>query len=735
MPTSSIQLVPGWLVTAAAVGWRLLVTIGIVLVALVVAYTIPVSTTATLVSLVFAATLAPTAMRLRARGLSRPRGAARTVGAGGALVIGVVVILVVILIPDLKAIAAAVGDGITDLRTSLMALGPPAIMTQVIDRLADSVRSALAPDVAALVGSLADVGTVLVLGTFLTYFLLADGDRGWRWAMGSMQAWQAEAVMDSAMTGLVRVAWYMRRTALLAVLDAAVVFVVLGLFGVPLAGSLAAVAFVAGFVPYLGAVAGGAIVGLAALAFGGPVPAVVVLIALLGSWILATRLLAGTALGGGSDLNPVLVLVAIPAGLALFGLLGLIALLPVTVFALAVWRSVISALERAPAAHPAAGADDDAAAAEAEASELPAGVPLWLERVAQWSWRGLVLAGLAWLVISLVVRVPQVVVPTLIAVVFAATLLPVVDRLERRGWGRGLASAVSTAAVIVFVVVSIGAAIGLTIGPMQQVVQAAAEGASDLDLDWLKDAILDAGSGVQLDVSALLTGTAGVMIGVLLSVLMAFFFLRDGRRWWRSAIARLADGRRGPVGEAGRRATDVLAGYMVGTAAISAFGGITSGLIMVVLGLPLAVPITVIGFFAGFIPYIGSFITTALALMVTVAFGTTTDVVVMLIFTVIFNIAQGNFVTPIVYGRSLSLHPAIVLMAIPVGNEVAGVLGMFLVVPAAAMVAATWRLLPAAIDAAGVPPPAGEPHEADGAPAPAEAAPPADAASPAPAGT
>ena len=214
---------------------------------------------------------------------------------------------------------------------------------------------------------------------------------------------------------------------------------------------------------------------------------------------------------------------------------------------------------------------------------------------------------------------------------------------------------------------------------------------------------------------------------------MAFFFLRDGRVWWRGAVARVASDRRAPVGEAGRRAIDVLAGYMVGTAAISAFGGITSGLIMVVLGLPLAVPITVIGFFAGFIPYIGSFITTGLALMVTLAFGTTTDVVVMLIFTVVFNIAQGNFVTPIVYGKSLSLHPAIVLMAIPVGNEVAGIMGMFLVVPAAAMVAATWRLLLTAIDATRTPPGPDEPALARSRAPAARRAPARRGGSPAPA--
>ncbi len=131
---------------------------------------------------------------------------------------------------------------------------------------------------------------------------------------------------------------------------------------------------------------------------------------------------------------------------------------------------------------------------------------------------------------------------------------------------------------------------------------------------------------------------------------------------------------------------------------------------MVVLGLPLALPIAVIGFFFGFIPYVGNLLATVLALLVAIAVGDTSDIVLMLVFTVVFNIAQGNFVTPLVYGKSLSLHPAIVLMAIPVGNEIAGILGMFLVVPAAAIIAATWRLVIAAIDEAGLPPNARTPR-------------------------
>ena len=130
-------------------------------------------------------------------------------------------------------------------------------------------------------------------------------------------------------------------------------------------------------------------------------------------------------------------------------------------------------------------------------------------------------------------------------------------------------------------------------------------------------------------------------------------------------------------------------GYMVGTGLISLFGAVTQWLIMVILGLPLAVPLAVLAFFGGFIPYIGSFITTLLAFLVAVEVGTTTDVVIMAIYTAVFNIVQGNFVAPIVYGRSVSLHPAIVLLAIPAGNEVAGIIGMFLVVPFLGIVAAS----------------------------------------------
>src|SRR4029078_5319194 len=119
---------------------------------------------------------------------------------------------------------------------------------------------------------------------------------------------------------------------------------------------------------------------------------------------------------------------------------------------------------------------------------------------------------------------------------------------------------------------------------------------------------------------------------------------------------------------------------------------------MTILEFTYALPLAVLAVFGGFIPYIGSLITTGLAFLVTVANGSPPDIAIMAIFTIVFNIVQGNIVAPIVYSRVVSLHPAVVLVAIPAGNASAGIIGMFLVVPFLGGVATVWRTVMRVLD-------------------------------------
>ena len=199
--------------------------------------------------------------------------------------------------------------------------------------------------------------------------------------------------------------------------------------------------------------------------------------------------------------------------------------------------------------------------------------------------------------------------------------------------------------------------------------------------------------------------------------------LRDGAGIWSGLLTHVRPGAEDRIRDAGGRAFEVLGGYMSGTAAISFVGAGSQFVIMVLLGIPLALPVFVLYFFLCFIPYVGGFISTGIALLLTIATGSPSDIAIMVVWTLVFNIVTGNVVSPIVYGRTVHIHPAIVLVAIPAGAAIAGVLGMFFVVPALGVVAATWRTVLAVMSS---------PRSEWSAPAePTEPAKPADAREPA----
>jgi predicted PurR-regulated permease PerM len=234
-------------------------------------------------------------------------------------------------------------------------------------------------------------------------------------------------------------------------------------------------------------------------------------------------------------------------------------------------------------------------------------------------------------------------------------------------------------------------------GPIVDAAQAAIAGAGALkddaggNLAWVESLAETFGGNVIQTITTVLEVIAAIGVVLLLSALLAFYFLRDGSRGWARVIQGATDWRRDALDRAGRDAVDILGGYMFGTAIISAVGAISQLAIMLILGLPFAVPIAILSFIACFIPYYGGFITTGLAFLIAVAYGSPTQITIMFIYTIVFNLIQGNVVTPLVYNRAVNLHPAIVLLAIPAGGAIAGIAGMFLAVPILAVIATTWR--------------------------------------------
>jgi predicted PurR-regulated permease PerM len=678
-PAQGVQVVPAWLANLTAAGWRVLVVAALLVVVWYLSSSIWNVLASIGLAIIVAVILAPLVLRLRAGGRSRNSAAglawAATVGIG----IGVLALLAISLVPYLVELVERLQAGQEEVSAAIAELGLPAWASELLADLVSRVVDGGGDAISSVVGSVANLVGILVLATFLLFFFLRDGDKAWRWLFQWVDEEKRERIDSAGDEALSQVGIYVRARSVLAVIAAITNLLFMLVLGAPLALPLALLTLFTAYIPYFGGIISafvivvvtwGAVGQTAALAMAG-----LILLRFVAVWLLVRPRVSQDALA----LHPVVILIVLPIGFQIGGLAGLVLAVPLTAFGFSVAQAAVGIL------------------APEIPENLPETVPAWLDGAAQWSWRTLVVIGFVALLVLVLVSLPLVVLPVIVALILAATVMPLADALIRRGQSRTMSSAVavggSTAAIVGVLALSVAQLadqaddIGRTASEGAQDVDEAAGGYLGLATDAL-DTGVDTGVSIVLDITSALGPLTVVLV---LSALLTFYFVRDGGSLWNAIMSHLPSDAAAELSSAGSRAFGVLGGYMTGTGAISLVGAGSQAVIMWILNLPLVLPVFVLSFFGGYIPYIGSALTTGLAFLIAVAVGDTIDIIIMLIWTLVFNIVQGNVVAPLVYNRTTHIHPAIVLAAIPAGSAIAGILGMFLVVPVLGVVTVSWR--------------------------------------------
>jgi predicted PurR-regulated permease PerM len=174
-----IETVPGWLAALAAISWRLLAVLGLGLILLSIALVLATVTASVLVAFLVSASFAPLNQRLRDRGWSRTPAASATSVVALLTVLGVALILAVGFAPVAAALIRLAEDGFEELAAELQRMGvSPTAVTFVVSFF-ENLEAWLLAAVGGIVDRLGDMTTVLILGGFLTFFTLQDGDRAW----------------------------------------------------------------------------------------------------------------------------------------------------------------------------------------------------------------------------------------------------------------------------------------------------------------------------------------------------------------------------------------------------------------------------------------------------------------------------------------------------------------------------------------------------------------------------
>jgi predicted PurR-regulated permease PerM len=186
-------------------------------------------------------------------------------------------------------------------------------------------------------------------------------------------------------------------------------------------------------------------------------------------------------------------------------------------------------------------------------------------------------------------------------------------------------------------------------------------------------------------VAGLNTGVA-LITGLIIAVALLYFVLRDGALFWRWVLGRFSPENAVEVDRAGRRAWDVLGGYIRGTAMIAAIDATLIGIGLWILGVPLAFPLAILIFLGAFIPFVGATISGLVAVLVAFADDGWKTALIAFAIVIGVQLVEGNFLQPIIQSRTVDLHPAVILLAVAAGGSLFGIIGAYLAVPVTAVV-------------------------------------------------
>jgi len=323
-------------------------------------------------------------------------------------------------------------------------------------------------------------------------------------------------------------------------------------------------------------------------------------------------------------------------------------------------------------------------------------VPQWMREFGMSSWLiiGLVVICIAALALIAALRV--LLIPTLLAALLGSTFLPVADWFERHHCKRWLATLLTIVLIVAIVAVVVAIVV---VGVFHQfpTVQKNFNAALDQAQQWLKDHNVQIDkSQVKADLkkagpevvkgaaSAIFKGindVAALIFGIFIGLNILAYILADGRRLGRWLSFHLPPIPQQTAYEIVRNASRFLRGYIWGSTIIGVFNGVVMFLGALVLGVPLAATIGVVGWITNYVPTFGAIIGGAFAVIIAYGAGGLTTALLMLAVVIVANGFLQTVVSQFALGAALKLHPMAVLFATTAGGILFGAVGAVVAAP------------------------------------------------------
>jgi predicted PurR-regulated permease PerM len=160
------------------------------------------------------------------------------------------------------------------------------------------------------------------------------------------------------------------------------------------------------------------------------------------------------------------------------------------------------------------------------------------------------------------------------------------------------------------------------------------------------------------------------------------------------------------------RIANAIGNYVAGALVQATIAGVTSWIMLLILGVDYALPLAVIVFLLDLVPLVGATLGAIIVGIVTLFSDFPIDTIIWSIFAIVYQQVENNVIQPRIQARAVQLEPLIVLISVLFGSTLFGVLGALLAIPVAAAIQITIREYLALRRTAILPTPGPEPSSA-----------------------
>ena len=181
-------------------------------------------------------------------------------------------------------------------------------------------------------------------------------------------------------------------------------------------------------------------------------------------------------------------------------------------------------------------------------------------------------------------------------------------------------------------------------------------------------------------VSAFISSVSQVIVAVIIVPFMLFYLLRDGKGLRDYLTKFIPNKLKEPVGQVLSDVNKQLSNYVRGQVTVAIIVAIMFIIFFKIIGLRYAVTLGITAGILNLVPYLGSF----LAMLPALVLGLIAGPVMLLKVIVVFIVEQtieGRFVSPLILGSQLNIHPINVLFVLLTSGSMFGIWGVLLGIP------------------------------------------------------